>query len=302
MVVLLVRPGGMAWEPAPMAECFCACASQKLKSGSLVWTSSEAPVLRLSREFQNAVDRTQWCVCRLPPAILGLGLLLCQESVVATTGQQVRLALEDASPVMSGCWVRGAQRRGPTQWVSLHASRASRAVERVLDGADEAGSCVRAGRGCELCQLDEARMPRMLRALLVGTRVARAPLVGSRVAFRLLGGRRCVAFTGDSEHVVGAGLAKAEHIMYIWNRLNGKLECILEGPKDGVTDIAWHPLRSTLISVTSAGQVGGGHICCMAIHLSTWIDAAGLPYAWMDLFTMQEKVWTLPMAWACCDA
>jgi hypothetical protein len=38
-----------------------------------------------------------------------------------------------------------------------------------------------------------------------------------------------VVLSGDSEHVVGAVHHKTEHRVYIWSRLYGKLERILEG-------------------------------------------------------------------------
>ncbi|KAK9808774.1 hypothetical protein WJX72_003348 [[Myrmecia] bisecta] len=64
-----------------------------------------------------------------------------------------------------------------------------------------------------------------------------------------------VVFTGDSEYVVAASNAKAEHIIYIWNRNFGKLERILEGPKEGTADIAWHPNRDILVSVSVTGKI-----------------------------------------------
>jgi hypothetical protein len=44
-----------------------------------------------------------------------------------------------------------------------------------------------------------------------------------------------VVLSGDSEHVVGAVHHKTEHRVYIWSRLYGKLERILEG--EGVTTL-----------------------------------------------------------------
>eukprot|EP00983_Pelagomonas_calceolata_P029890 935968-Pelagomonas_calceolata.AAC.5 len=36
-------------------------------------------------------------------------------------------------------------------------------------------------------------------------------------------------FTSDSEHVVALASSKTQHHLYIWNRVNGKMERILEG-------------------------------------------------------------------------
>lgn len=40
---------------------------------------------------------------------------------------------------------------------------------------------------------------------------------------------RAAVFSGDCEHVVGAVASKSDHRVYIWSRLYGKLERILEG-------------------------------------------------------------------------
>jgi hypothetical protein len=42
---------------------------------------------------------------------------------------------------------------------------------------------------------------------------------------------KAVVLSGDSEHVVGAIANKTEHRVYIWSRLYGKLERILEGER-----------------------------------------------------------------------
>ncbi|KAK9848563.1 hypothetical protein WJX84_010201 [Apatococcus fuscideae] len=66
---------------------------------------------------------------------------------------------------------------------------------------------------------------------------------------------RSAAFTADSEHLAAAAHSKTEHIIYIWNREWGNLTCILEGPKQGVVDIDWHPVRNILASVSAEGQI-----------------------------------------------
>jgi hypothetical protein len=43
-------------------------------------------------------------------------------------------------------------------------------------------------------------------------------------------------FTSDSEHVVAAASSKTQHHIYIWNRVNGKMERILEG---GLRAASW---------------------------------------------------------------
>jgi len=62
-------------------------------------------------------------------------------------------------------------------------------------------------------------------------------------------------FTSDSEHVVALASSKTQHHLYIWNRVNGKMERILEGPKEGALALAWHPLRTCLLSITAMGRI-----------------------------------------------
>ncbi|KAK9163754.1 hypothetical protein Syun_004656 [Stephania yunnanensis] len=61
-------------------------------------------------------------------------------------------------------------------------------------------------------------------------------------------------FSGDGEWVVGASGSKGEHKIYIWDRA-GHLVKILEGPKEALTDLAWHPVRPFMVSVNLSGAV-----------------------------------------------
>lgn len=61
-------------------------------------------------------------------------------------------------------------------------------------------------------------------------------------------------FSGDGEWVVGASASKGEHKIYIWDR-SGYLAKILEGPKEALIDLAWHPVRPLVVSVSIAGLV-----------------------------------------------
>ncbi|KAI3940004.1 hypothetical protein MKW98_029780 [Papaver atlanticum] len=61
-------------------------------------------------------------------------------------------------------------------------------------------------------------------------------------------------FSGDGEWVVGASGNKGEHKIYIWDRA-GHLVKILEGPKEALTDLAWHPVNPIAVSVSISGLV-----------------------------------------------
>ncbi|KAJ1686995.1 hypothetical protein LUZ63_018385 [Rhynchospora breviuscula] len=59
-------------------------------------------------------------------------------------------------------------------------------------------------------------------------------------------------FSGDGEWILGASASKGEHKLYIWERL-GHLVKILEGPKEAIIDVVWHPERPIVVSVSVTG-------------------------------------------------
>lgn len=61
-------------------------------------------------------------------------------------------------------------------------------------------------------------------------------------------------FSGDGEWVVGGSASKGEHKIYIWDRA-GHLVKILEGPKEALMDLAWHPVHPMVVSVSLTGLV-----------------------------------------------
>lgn len=61
-------------------------------------------------------------------------------------------------------------------------------------------------------------------------------------------------FSGDGEWVVGGSASKGEHKIYIWDKA-GHLVKILEGPKEALIDLAWHPVHPIVVSVSLAGLI-----------------------------------------------
>ncbi|KAL0347936.1 UNVERIFIED_CONTAM: protein RBL [Sesamum angustifolium] len=61
-------------------------------------------------------------------------------------------------------------------------------------------------------------------------------------------------FSGDGEWVVGGSASKGEHKIYIWDKA-GHLVKILEGPKEALIDLAWHPVHPVVVSVSLTGLV-----------------------------------------------
>lgn len=65
---------------------------------------------------------------------------------------------------------------------------------------------------------------------------------------------KVACFSGDSEWVIGAPASKGEHKICIWNKC-GQLVKILEGPKEALMDLSWHPIRPLVCSVAFSGVV-----------------------------------------------
>ncbi|GAB4827481.1 hypothetical protein Ancab_034365 [Ancistrocladus abbreviatus] len=61
-------------------------------------------------------------------------------------------------------------------------------------------------------------------------------------------------FSGDGEWVIGGSASKGEHKIYIWDWV-GHLVKILEGPKEALVDLAWHPIHPIVVSVSWTGLV-----------------------------------------------
>lgn len=61
-------------------------------------------------------------------------------------------------------------------------------------------------------------------------------------------------FSANGEWVVCGSANKSEHKIYIWNR-DGQLARILKGPKETLLDLALHPVRPVIVSVSVTGVV-----------------------------------------------
>lgn len=62
-------------------------------------------------------------------------------------------------------------------------------------------------------------------------------------------------FSADGEFVIGGSGHKAEHNIYIWDKNIGNLVKILEGPKEPLDDLTWHPSKPVIGSVSSFGNI-----------------------------------------------
>ncbi|KAG9015956.1 chromatin binding protein [Tulasnella sp. 427] len=71
-----------------------------------------------------------------------------------------------------------------------------------------------------------------------------------------------VSFSGDGEYVLAGSANVASHGLYVWDRTTGDLEKILEGPKEPLTDLHWHPVKPHIASLAQSGliHIWGRHI------------------------------------------
>eukprot|EP00878_Enallax_costatus_P008310 GHUV01008688.1.p1 GENE.GHUV01008688.1~~GHUV01008688.1.p1 ORF type:complete len:460 (+),score=137.30 GHUV01008688.1:145-1524(+) len=60
----------------------------------------------------------------------------------------------------------------------------------------------------------------------------------------------------DDEYVLAVQQSQSAHRIYFWTEAWGRMERVLEAPKsDNAQELAWHPTRSCLITLTSSGKV-----------------------------------------------
>ncbi|KAJ3023968.1 chromatin binding protein [Thoreauomyces humboldtii] len=62
-------------------------------------------------------------------------------------------------------------------------------------------------------------------------------------------------FSADGEFVLGGSDVKYAHRIYMWNRHVGNLVKVLDGDRDGLTDLSAHPYKPMLASVCASGKV-----------------------------------------------
>lgn len=84
------------------------------------------------------------------------------------------------------------------------------------------------------------------------------PTLSPRHKFQDLVGRTPwsgIGFSGDGEYVMGGAAHGTAHNIYLWDRDAGVLVKVLEGPREPLVSVQWHPVRAQLASITSSGNV-----------------------------------------------
>eukprot|EP01111_Echinosteliopsis_oligospora_P014574 TRINITY_DN5513_c0_g1_i1.p1 TRINITY_DN5513_c0_g1~~TRINITY_DN5513_c0_g1_i1.p1 ORF type:complete len:406 (+),score=79.03 TRINITY_DN5513_c0_g1_i1:58-1275(+) len=65
--------------------------------------------------------------------------------------------------------------------------------------------------------------------------------------------KKC-CFSSNSEYIIGGSAQKSSHNIYIWSQAGGIVKN-LEGPKEGIMDLEWHPMRPIIASCSTRGAV-----------------------------------------------
>lgn len=73
---------------------------------------------------------------------------------------------------------------------------------------------------------------------------------------------KTMMFSPDSEHVLAGASHRHEHKLYFFSVFSGRMFKNLEGPKEGILDMIWHPTQPILVTVSTTGTmyVWGAHI------------------------------------------
>lgn len=77
---------------------------------------------------------------------------------------------------------------------------------------------------------------------------------------------KSACFSTDGDFVLG-GMDGTDHRIHVWRATDGFLDVTLEGPREGIVDILWHPMRPVLASL---GSGRGGVYIWMKNFTENW--------------------------------
>lgn len=63
------------------------------------------------------------------------------------------------------------------------------------------------------------------------------------------------SFSNGGDFVVAGSAQDGKHHIHIWDREKGSLLKILDGPREGLLDLMWHPARPIIASISTYGVV-----------------------------------------------
>lgn len=66
---------------------------------------------------------------------------------------------------------------------------------------------------------------------------------------------KALAFSANGEIVISGAANDTEHRLHLWDCDKGSLIRTLDGPKEGILDLVWHPSRPVIASVSTFGTI-----------------------------------------------
>lgn len=64
-----------------------------------------------------------------------------------------------------------------------------------------------------------------------------------------------IGLSADGEYIYAGAVNLEKHSVYVWERVSGALNKIIEGPKEPLAAVDWHPARPAMASLGSNGDI-----------------------------------------------
>ncbi|EGD74815.1 hypothetical protein PTSG_07049 [Salpingoeca rosetta] len=64
-----------------------------------------------------------------------------------------------------------------------------------------------------------------------------------------------VTFSSNGNYVIGCPADTNQHTINVWDREKGVLTKIMEGPKEHIRNVQWHPIRPVLVAISNFGSI-----------------------------------------------
>jgi WD40 repeat protein len=66
---------------------------------------------------------------------------------------------------------------------------------------------------------------------------------------------KACSFSSHGDYVVAGSAQDTQHRLHLWDRHTGTFLRTLDGGKTGILDIAWHPTRPVIVTISTAGEI-----------------------------------------------
>jgi COMPASS component SWD1 len=83
---------------------------------------------------------------------------------------------------------------------------------------------------------------------------------------------KACGFSSNGDYVVAGSATDTQHRVHLWDRASGTFLRTLDGGKTGILDLAWHPTRPVIVSLSTAGEI---HVWAVNPNVRLYGGAAG---------------------------